>query len=339
MSKKVIALFSSDYRDLYKGDIFRVLCLPKNYIIEFRYRKEHLDQDILSKINGDELIDRDSIIFFVSGNDSNLTKEERLRNIEFHPIRKAEIKEIYYDENVEIVNFYLKLKDFTDKDYHPKTDEKDLPIYKMVSALTLKDVPEKSWINRVKDIEKEFNDSLFFHINSVRDGDKIKEPKYSSNNRSSYYQLQDGKNYQLDLSCYDPKSGSKLDVSYSSDDMKIHSSNGFIIDAIRKTMILDLKTNSLDVSSSSAITTLQENANNNNKHFSVNLNWRIKKSFWKPWVFGLLSALILIGLIIANASLPDTKPFLENMSWKLLVLGLIMVGSGSGLLFYLFNKK
>ena len=46
-----IILFSSDARDLYKEDVFKAICLPKGYVIHFRYAKEYVDDNLLKNLD------------------------------------------------------------------------------------------------------------------------------------------------------------------------------------------------------------------------------------------------------------------------------------------------
>ena len=71
----MICAFSSDSRDLYKADIYRVLSLPKDYLIHFRYKTKYVDDILLHDIN--KLTGRDVVIFLTTGNTKYSDKLKR----------------------------------------------------------------------------------------------------------------------------------------------------------------------------------------------------------------------------------------------------------------------
>nr|WP_321352633.1 hypothetical protein [uncultured Methanoregula sp.] len=73
-------LFSSDSRHLYRHDIYNVLSYPEEFIIQFRYRKELMTNDLW---NSTGLIGKSVIITAVVKNNQD--------EIEFIPLRKGQI--------------------------------------------------------------------------------------------------------------------------------------------------------------------------------------------------------------------------------------------------------
>jgi len=337
---QVIAFFSSDYRELYKGDIYRVLSLPENYVIEFRYQTRYISDKVLNDL--DKLIEKKGIIFFVSGNDPAIEKEKR--KLSFYSIREVSVVKISRDYKLQTINFYLKLGSFSDERYHPDTDVNHLPTYKNVSYITTQDMPKKDWIEKVYELESDFKDQLFFNIDKIREGNKTITPKFSDINKSSYYKLKDESSYQIDLSCYDPKaqkvshSLSVISVKSNSDFLSLHSSNGMNVDAIRKSLTIQVKTSAIERTSTFALTEFQEDGGN----YSVFLSWKVSKSRSKPFIFGLFSLFILIaitaiGVIIKEPSNLSIAYIKTNYVIFLIITALGIIGAGG--LYYFFNKK
>ena len=59
---KVICAFSSDSRPLYIADIYRVLALPEDYIVRFRYKKKYVGDAILN--DPQSVVGADVAVFF-----------------------------------------------------------------------------------------------------------------------------------------------------------------------------------------------------------------------------------------------------------------------------------
>ena len=154
MSGTIIAFFSSDAREKYKGDIFRVLTLPQKYGIHFRYKREWIHPTVLSKL--DFLINREGVIFYTKGNNQNLDKAKR--KIVNYSIRNVVIKDIYLDKNLDLVNFYLELNDFKDCKPHENTAKELLPPYGFISEINVSDGNNNAWNERVSVLK----DSLRF---------------------------------------------------------------------------------------------------------------------------------------------------------------------------------
>lgn len=63
---KTIGFFSSDARMLYKVDIFRVLSLPKQSVIHFRYDAKYVAKGIIDDIK--KYIGKVGVVFYRIGN-------------------------------------------------------------------------------------------------------------------------------------------------------------------------------------------------------------------------------------------------------------------------------
>src|SRR5205809_928325 len=94
MPLNTIAFFSSDAHDLYKADVFRVLALPKNHTIQFRYKRKYIDGELLSNL--DQLKGKEGCVFLVTGNTTSEVPSAE-RNLEIFSIRKVKILDYYND--------------------------------------------------------------------------------------------------------------------------------------------------------------------------------------------------------------------------------------------------
>src|SRR4051812_22395769 len=100
MAEKVLALFSSDSRELYKADAYRVLALPTGYSLQLRYRRKHIHGGVLPKI--DALVGQKGVVFFVAGND--VSRPENERNISLTSLREFEVVSVREDAVIETFN-------------------------------------------------------------------------------------------------------------------------------------------------------------------------------------------------------------------------------------------
>lgn len=152
MPPKILALFSSDARELYKADAYRVLALPSGYSIQLRYKRKYIDGATLAQIQ--QLQGRQGIVFFVSGNDTG--KPEDARSLSLTSLRAFEVLEVAEDTKIETFNFYVKLGNFIDATPHSATSAQLLPPRAFVSELTVEEGPNNAWLNRVTSICSHF---------------------------------------------------------------------------------------------------------------------------------------------------------------------------------------
>lgn len=99
-------LFSSDYYEEYKKDIYAVSSLPNGYYYRFRYPPEYTSDFLRS--NHRKRINAKAIIIFVTGNSASAEKAE----LGFVPIRLAIIKKINIDEDTGMFHVHFELDDF-----------------------------------------------------------------------------------------------------------------------------------------------------------------------------------------------------------------------------------
>jgi hypothetical protein len=343
MPREIIALFSSDARELYKGDIFRVLALPHNYTIHFRYRSGYFQDDLLRGLNS--LIGKEGVIFYAVGND--LTKPKEQRVITLHSIRNVIIKDIQHDPDLDLINFYLELGDFCDCKPHQATSPQLLPPYLSVSRIQVDDGPNKSWIDRVTSVNDKFDNTLFYLIRSVKHAGEKLEPKYSSEDKESFYELNDEREYQVQLSFFDPTEGQLgINIENTNELVQLIVPPGHKVGAPRDTTIFNLYTHTLPTERSIGFSRLFGHSSVPSNDLlipldlRVELRWHVIRGMGRILLFGFFSALAGLGLFGVSIV---TKDF-SNLSMGplnviLLLISLGLIGLAAGLLYKVFNKK
>ncbi len=154
-----ICFISSDTRDLYAEDIFRVMAAPESYIIKFRYRYELIKEVNRIKEN------MDVIIYSLVGTHSDENK------LELIPIRKAKIKDI--EKQNDFIEYYLELKEFVILTSENKKIECEKIPQKIVSIITDKNLEVEPclWEEKVEELfaldNNNFRDRLMYKIEKL----------------------------------------------------------------------------------------------------------------------------------------------------------------------------
>lgn len=332
-----IAFFSSDFRELYKGDIFRTLALPPGYIIHFRYQKQYIDENIKSNLK--EIIGNSGIIYFTVNNklESQLGNTT-LQNIS---IREVIIEDCEESDNTSLVHFYLKLGQFIDVSIDSNNAAEKQPPNKFVTKLNYTQGDKNQWIDRIDVVKSYFPNLLFFTINTIRDKNNKKiVPKYSSVEKQSIFELRDQSKYFLEISFYD-KSDDKIGfkIEEKGKIISINSPSIIKIGANKDDKKIPFLTHSLDViDSSTFLNLILENQDIENteklKNYTVILEFNLKKYILKPILFGFFSALAFMALLIGNYG---SNP--KSFSMSLVFVSIVLVGISAGLLYFVFNKK
>jgi hypothetical protein len=341
MKQKRIIFFSSDASDLYKADIFRVLALPDGYTIQFRYERQYVLEEFREK--PEQLKSRQAVIFFLAGND--LSKPAAERKLRPYPIRSCKVKDAFLDKNTDKVILILELSDFVNCVIDPVTDVHKLPPNVFVSEVEMIDFRSRNWIDRVKAVEEDFPDILFYQIANILRQRTVVVPSYSADRRASFFELEEESEYSVECSCYDRAGGrSPLQIRYQSADIDL--SNPFESGARARsdTRRLPLTTRTLKSRSAPASFTFFSPTHKDDpgpfkdpNH--VEIAWRLTRKWWKTWVFGSLTALAAVGLIIIQTSLTNpsaTSPSLCEVLTKL--VGVLLIAIAAAQLFKFFNK-
>lgn len=341
MTKKCIILFSSDATDLYKADIFRVLALPKGYTIQFRYETKYVLEELRDK--PEQLKSREAVIFFLAGND--LKKAPADRVLRRYPIRSCKVTDAFLDKNTKQLILILQLDDFVNCDIDPVTSERRIPPAAFVSEASLNDFRLSDWIDRVKAVETDFPGVLFYGIAKIVRGNTEVPPSYDSERRLSFFNLEEESDYSIECSCYDPSGGRyPLQIRCTSEEIDLRNSFESGARARLDTKRLPLTTRTLKSRSAPAFFTFHSPIHQNDpgpfkdpNH--VEVGWQLGRKWWKTLVFGLLTALAAVGLMLSEATLKDQSgPWAEPCRLAIALLGLAAIAIAAGQLFKFFNK-
>jgi hypothetical protein len=337
--KKVLCAFSSNYRPLYIGDIYKVLIMPVGYIVHFRYKKKYIEAKILSESK--KYIGKETIIFFTDMN----REAGEAKN---YSVRSAKLKLFEYTEETELVHIYMELKNFVDVTIDPNIDNLELPTNKFFSELNCTVLNKnQSWKTKIDQLKDFFPDLSFFYLKKIKGtfGWK-KKIKSRSDKKSSHYNLTHGNKYLLDISLANPnESKCKISLSPSSDDVSFNISNPISITAHYDDLTVPVYLKSLNVSSeSSYISFYPEFSDDNNAKFineyTSNIEIVKKVSKLNSFKFGLASVITVMSIW----SIKDNSSSLINMSPELpfdlkFVISCFALVLASSYLFFKFNKK
>lgn len=339
MNTNHIILFSSDAKPLYKGDIFRVLALPDDYTIQFRYPVEYVEKNILRNPSG--LVNRDAVIFFLAGND--LSKKAEERKLVPFPIRGCKIKEAFIDSVTSQLFLILELGKFLDCAIKKCTEAQMLPPQTFVSDTQLEGVNNVQWIDRVKTIEKHFEGILFYRINAIFLEDMIVKPSYSPTRRVSYYDLNEESEYSIECNGYDRGAGD-LPLHIKGEYQEISLSNSFEtgVGAQLDTKRFPLTTRT--VSSQSAPAEAVFFSRQSKEEASKDLNrvilyWRVIRKPEKVEQFAAFTFLAAIGLGLSEEAWKDAQGnIISPCDVAIKMIGVVIIAYAASQLYRFFNK-
>lgn len=335
---KYIGFFSSDARILYKDDIYRVMALPEDYIIKFRYQKKH----ILNSLYNENLLNKEAIIFFSQGNNDVKGDKKVFQN---YSLRKAEIKDITYDSNTELVYYYLSLKEFIEFNIE-QTEESNLPPDIFVTWVYGELGQKYKWTERIDAIKKSFDNVLFLNVNQIFDKDNnIIKPEFSDKLKESYFKLNDEKDYYIKILLYETnyaesKDNNYFDIEQESKYITIYKQKKLFIGAEKDTVNICIFTRTLDIKNTIdyiKIFTCLENEHN----YDLLLKFNICRKLTKTIVFGVLSAVIAFSLFLGQFLAESTNRFQLTFCGycKFLIIASLLIGAASAFLYNIYNKK
>lgn len=345
MRKDVVLFFSSDATPLYKGDVFRVLALPRAYRIQFRYPYGYVAEEFQKDPR--PLIGKAGLVVFVAGNDLN--KKENERTLQFFPIRACKVSDAFNDTTTEQIIVILELEEFAacsiDTTLTPDTAR---PPAKFVAQGTVADHRPTDWINRVKAVEGVFRDTLFYTLSDVRKKTEAVKPCYDAHTRSSYFNLEEECEYTLECSCYDPGGGLRpLRIDTKSDMIEIvnvfEAGARAPLDTRRlRVSPRTAKARSLQIRSmffSPSTVPLSDTSPFADTNF-VEIQWRIVRSWSKVMKFGVITAMAAIGLLFLQTGLADKDGSvrIDHTVSCVRVVGVVLIGAAAALLYRHFNK-
>lgn len=318
-SMNLFAVISSDNRELYKADIYKTLALPKGYIIHFRYKKKHVDEDILYN---KKVVGKKAVIFFAANN-----KPEFKQPLKHIPLRLATISHAEICEETNLFHVFLKLEEFCSINAEYSIDQN-------IFFTKLHNVETKqiAWQKQINSIIDFFPDTTFFHLHGIYNSKK--ESKIHNKTKSSCYKLTHGAKYCLKISLANPKnSDTTIKIFDSSKAININQLNP--LQSSVQFDDLDIPIYIKHLSTYQQFSLLSFAPENNNKDFgeyitNIELNLIMRKS--RIAYFGLLTTLALCSsAALINAPSNPTHIYYPIFASILVV--------SSGLLFALYNKK
>lgn len=335
--KEMICAFSSDARVLYKADIYKVVTMPTDYIIHFRYKRRYVDDEILTNFN--DYIGSNVVIFFTIGN----SQVSIANNIS---IRKAELLDCENVQDTDVFHVYLKLKDFCDITISTISTNTNQPPLKFLSILNCDVTNEnQTWIKKVKDIQVHFPDLIFYYVKSLKDScDRKVKLKTRSNKRGCYYRLIHGNRYYIELSIGNPhQNDCKLKFESSSDDISANIPNPIESTVMFDDIIIPIYLKSLNVYTESSFVSysLIDSTDSISSEFTSNIEVEKRIGWFRPFLFGLLSVLAVSSVWILkdhSSSIADVFKWDLNVDWLVMLsIGCLLISTS--LLYSFFNKK
>ncbi|MCJ0741845.1 hypothetical protein [Pedobacter montanisoli] len=329
--KEVYIAVSSNSRELYKADVYRILAKPENAIEHFRYQDQWIG-DLDSKTRG-KLIGKEVILVF-----------KHLQNgktLEYIPIRKGEIIDFEYNTETEIYHYYFKLGKFCDLTNLAKIQFNDNIFFFKTKAISKDEI----WRKIIEKISLAFTNHFFYKIEGVTDnkGRNI-ALNTDKSNHSYYYTLRHGNSYTLNLIVANKnESKNTLTIESSSNDVSIIITDNYFISVPFDKLRIPITTKSLDSFEERSFFSfyIKNEKNEEIKEYENHIHVLKKMKKYKPALFGVLSSL----LIASTWLLKDKTASIENLfCWKcgfdfFASLYILSILTCSGILYALFNKK
>ncbi|WP_146250282.1 hypothetical protein [Paenibacillus flagellatus] len=327
----MLAFFSSNHRPLYKESIYRALSYPNGHVIQLRYRKQWLHQDVVNKLEYYKKNKTDCILFFYEKN-----------NQSFHSIRKAKIIDYKISPVTKQYHFYIEFEKFIDMEIDISTAQGKTPLDGIhFSDLDLKNGAKHEWFERIDNLKAEFPDLAFFNINGFYNKSGKKRIKSKFKNYESIYELRDNKDYKIELSLYNTSSNDEIS-EYTRDVTDpnlifVNEPSKIIVSGSLDDREITLKTNTLESSSLYSYVTYNATSKDGSVQYSVPLQFKIKRNRTKSFYFGILSAKAAscVGVVNYFTKFNYILPCHRWIIWIAIFLFFLSVAE----LFRVFNKK
>lgn len=208
--KNIVFVYSSDYRKLYKKDIYNVLSFPAGFVMHFRYRLKWVSDELKNNLplEGNQVI----MIAAIINNDDQTNPEYVLM-----PFRKGRIISTITDGDTlhiyfELLSEWIQYDDSLGKSvdfYDNLMKQGECPsngkfvVYGKVYNQLLFSTNTSSWVQIIERLVKfnQYKRSIFYRINNfskLPEGDILKVKELDKLTRG--YILKKGKNYSIDIS-------------------------------------------------------------------------------------------------------------------------------------------
>ena len=328
--KKYICTFSSDFRELYKADIYKVLAMPNDFIVHFRYKFKYIEQSILDSIN--KYLGKEVVIFHSINNTTTNIPE----NIS---VRMAKLVHAEKSDDTGLFHAYLQLGDFCNLTIDPNVAVEKTPLSKFFSHVEcVKHSDNSNWFEKIEVFKKYFPDFIFYHIKSFKTvAGTTKKVKISKDKKGCFYRLNHGTKYLAELSIANPEnSDCKLSFESSSDDISANMLNPIEVSAQFDDITIPIYLKSLNVSTeSSFISFIPKNESKINSEYSLNIEIEKRIGVIRTISFGVYTLLAVFSIWIIkdnSESISNIGQWTWGINWKLIISSLTLLFSSSMLL-------
>jgi len=333
-----ICAFSSDSRELYKADIYRVLALPKDHIVHFRYKTKYVDDNLLQAPKN--LKKKKVAIFFTHGN--NLNSSEN--TFKHFSVRWATITSTEISSETDVFHVFMKLGDFCNVRIDSGNSVEKMPPTNFFSKLSCTEINEENnWQSRILAVKDFFPKITFFHLKEIRNGWRRKLIHHQNSGKSCYYNLNHGDRYIIKLAVSNPDtSDTKIEISDSSEEITINCINPFESSIQFDDHDIPISVKTLQVLKQASLLEFKptKKKEDSDKYevmgeYATNIELNLKLSLKRPLIFGLFSTMAFWALLLA-------KPMSSSSIWpscSTLVFSTILFYISTSSLFFWFNKK
>lgn len=334
----ILCAFSSDSRELYKADIYRVLALPNGHIVHFRYKTKYVDDNLFQNLK--KLRKQRVAIFFTHGN--NLDTESK--TFKHFSVRWAKISKVEISNETEVFHIYMKLSDFCNIDIDSGNSKEKKPPSKFFSRLNCTEKTENNnWQSRVLVIKDFFPEITFFHLKEIRGIWRAIKIHYQNNGKSCYYNLTHGDRYIVKLAVSNPDaSDTKIKISDSNEEITINCVNPFESSIQFDDHEIPISVKTLQIFKQATLLKFRPAQKNSDSteyeelgEYSTNIELNLKLSFKRPLIFGFFSTLAFWAVLLA-------RPMSSSAIWPsctTLIVSTLFFYIASSSLFFWFNKK
>ena len=334
-----ICAFSSDSRELYKADIYRVLSLPKGHTVHFRYKRKYVDDNFLE--TDARLNDKKVAIFFTHGNNLNTDNH----TFKHFSIRWATIVKTNISNYTDVFHVYMKLENFCNLSIDSENPIEKQPSKKFFSTLNCTEGNnENNWQARISVIKEFFPKMTFFHVKGILNEYGHGRPLiYNNEQNSCHYNLTHGNRYILRLSVANPDSSdTKIEISDSSEEITINCINPLETSVQFDDHDIPISVKTLQVMKQSSLLEFKPTRKNNSGNeyiplgeYSTNIELALNLNIKRPLVFGLFSTMAFWAILLANPTPSSANP----PSTGILIFSTLLFFVSSSSLFFWFNKK
>lgn len=344
---KVLCLFSSDSRQLYKNWVYEALALEKGSIINFRYDKKYVDENIINTYSNEKTIIWKTAYIFHTINNKDWWD---IKNI---PVRSCVIEKIEFNSSINLYFITAKLQDFKNITINSNNASEKTPPNKFFSELdtTIVESDDIIFETIVDNLKKSLWDVPYIFMEKFTkiDGANIK-PKFDKSKNNSYYELIENTEYKINLSIHFPwvnkeiinEDKENLIISWSEWIQFYNKKNSIFERKNSVEYIFFTKPNEKHLQYWFINITAKDLSKESNMEYRVEIPLKIKRPVNKYFWFFLASLFIAVWIWISSfltKKIPDSLQITTEWYIFLVILGVFSISISSTILYWIFNKK